>query len=232
MSRPQSALVQFVLGATILFIGLLWTVDNLGIADTRDALRFWPAGVIVIGLLKLFGIGTRRSLVAGLVLTVLGVAFQMDAIGAIRLTMRLFWPMVILFLGAILVVRSLGWFGGPLGAIGPGAGILAFMSGVVHKPSEELFTGGAATAVMGGVDLDLSAVRRTEEGATIDVFAFWGGVDIVVPAGWRVDNRVSALLGGIDDNRNPVASDAMGPLLTIRGLVVMGGLEIRNPKGA
>jgi hypothetical protein len=232
MSRPQSALVQFVLGATILFIGLAWTIDNLGIGDTRDLLRFWPVGVIAIGVFKLFGIGTRRSLTAGLFFTVIGIAFQMDAIGAIRLTMRLFWPMVFLGLGAILVVRSFGWFGGPLGSVGPGAGSMAFMAGVVHKPSEEVFTGGAATAVMGGVDYDLTAVRRADPDATIDVFAFWGGVDIVVPRGWRVDNRVSALLGGIDDTRAPVAADAPGPLLTIRGLVVMGGLEIRNPKEA
>lgn len=230
MSRPQSAMVQFILGATILFIGLLWTIDNLGIADTGDLLRFWPIGVIAIGVSKLFGFGTRRSITAGVLFTFIGVAFQMDAFGAIRLTMRLFWPMVFLFLGIILVARSMGWFGGPLGSIGPGAGSMAFMAGVVHKPSDEVFAGGAATAVMGGVDYDLTAVRRTEPGARIDVFAFWGGIDIVVPAGWRVDNRVSALLGSVEDKRAPVTADSAGPVLVISGLVLMGGVEVRNPK--
>ena len=83
---------------------------------------------------------------------------------------------------------------------------------------------------MGGCDVDLrdaSIAPNTE--AVIDVFAFWGGIDLKVPEDWVVINRVIPLMGGVDDKtRTPIDSSAAQKRLVVRGIVIMGGISIRN----
>ncbi|MDZ4806084.1 MAG: hypothetical protein SGI90_14590 [Candidatus Eisenbacteria bacterium] len=231
MSRDRSPLGQLIIGATILFVGLLWTLDSMNLVETDEIIRWWPLGLVVLGGLKLFGLGMQRAPVAGLLLAGFGLGFTLDTVGVLNMSMRLFWPVVIMSLGGILVARSMGWMGGPIGAVGPGAGSMAFMGGVVHREPADTFQGGAATAVMGGVDYDLTSARGVEPGGALDILAFWGGIDLAVPPGWRLDMKVTALLGGIHDTRSPVPVDSNGPTLVVRGLVVMGGLEIKDRLG-
>ncbi|TPW16614.1 MAG: hypothetical protein FD129_699 [bacterium] len=228
MNRDRSPLGQLIIGATVLFVGLLWTLDSMDLVETDDIVRWWPLGLVLLGTLKLLGVGMRRSPVAGFLLAAFGLGFTLDAAGVLNMTMRLFWPLLIMTLGGILVARSIGWMGGPIGAVGPGAGSMAFMGGVVHREPADTFQGGAATAVMGGVDYDLSLAKGVEPGAALDILAFWGGIDLAVPPGWRLDMKVTALLGGIHDTRGPIPADSTGPTLVVRGLVMMGGLEIKD----
>ena len=39
-SRPMTG--QLIVGLSIVAAGILFTLDNLGILDARDYLRFWP----------------------------------------------------------------------------------------------------------------------------------------------------------------------------------------------
>ena len=41
-------------GLLIIAVGVLFTLDNLGLAHAVDYLRYWPAGLIAVGLLKLW----------------------------------------------------------------------------------------------------------------------------------------------------------------------------------
>ena len=77
---------------------------------------------------------------------------------------------------------------------------LAIMGGVARRSSSQTFQGADLTAVMGGCEIDLrqaSIAPGTE--AIIDVFAFWGGIDIKVPEDWTVVTRAMPLMGGVDD---------------------------------
>ena len=38
----------------VIVVGVLFTLDNLEIIDAREYLRYWPAGLVAIGLLKLW----------------------------------------------------------------------------------------------------------------------------------------------------------------------------------
>ena len=83
-------------------------------------------------------------------------------------------------------------------------------------------------AVMGGCEIDLDSVRSASGDATIDVLAFWGGIDIRVPRGWTVVNRVAPILGGFEDKTGGAGPD--GPRLVVRGAAIMGGVEVKNQK--
>ena len=63
--------------------------------------------------------------------------------------------------------------------------------------------------------------------AVVDVLAFWGGIDIPVPRGWRIDKSdVAAILGGVVDKTR-----RQGKRRRPRGSVIMGGVEIKHSQG-
>ena len=39
---------QLVLGLLIVFVGVVFTLDELGVANARTYLRYWPSAIIVI----------------------------------------------------------------------------------------------------------------------------------------------------------------------------------------
>jgi predicted membrane protein len=88
------------------------------------------------------------------------------------------------------------------------------------------FFGANMTAVMGGIELDLRQATLPED-AVIELFAFWGGIEIYVPPDWTVTSKVTTLLGGFVDKRRPT-SVVPTKTLTVRGMVVMGGIEVKN----
>ncbi len=103
--------------------------------------------------------------------------------------------------------------------------VVGVMSGVGRKgawtPARETL----AAAVMGGVELDYRTARFPPGETVVDVFAFWGGVEIVVPPGLRVESVGIPIMGGFD--RLDQDGDGSGAVLKIRGLAIMGGVEVR-----
>ena len=103
---------------------------------------------------------------------------------------------------------------------------LAIMSGIKRTNRTSDFQSGEATAVMGGVDLDLRGSTMEGEEAVLDVSSVMGGVKIRVPAAWTVVPRVNTILGGFQDStRHPQTDDHR---LILKGTVVMGGLKVTN----
>jgi radical SAM superfamily enzyme YgiQ (UPF0313 family) len=85
------------------------------------------------------------------------------------------------------------------------------------------------TAIMGGVEVDLRGASTGGQEAVIDVFAWWGGIEITVPPDWAVSNQVVVFMGGVDDSSSGT-QDARNRLV-VRGFVVMGGAaSFLNPE--
>jgi hypothetical protein len=103
---------------------------------------------------------------------------------------------------------------------------LAIMSGVKRTNLSKDFRGGAATAVMGGVELDLRDAVMDRKEAVLDVSSVMGGVKVRVPTSWTVVSRVNSIMGGFqDDTRHPASDDHR---LVLNGTVLMGGLKVMN----
>jgi hypothetical protein len=102
----------------------------------------------------------------------------------------------------------------------------AILGGIEKRITSSAFRGGDATAVMGGINIDLRDAAMEGSEATIDVSALMGGVTIRVPRKWKVVNRIVPVMGGVKDNT--VSPGDGGPRLVLRGVVLMGGLDIRN----
>ena len=219
---------RLVVGLAVMAFGVLLTLDNFGLVEMRGLWRFWPIVFVLIGLSKL----VQRADVFGVLLWVgLGGALLAHNFGLLH--MRQVWPLVLVVLGARLVVGALGRPSGgrPLSKqtlFDDAARIDAFavMGGVVRGTNSASFTGGAASAVMGGCEIDLRQAKLAGGEASFDAFAVWGGIELKVPEDWAVENRGVAFLGGFTDTtRRP--SQPKGRLI-LTGLAVMGGVEAKN----
>lgn len=227
---------RMLFGIVLLALGVLFTLDNLNLYETDAIVRWWPVVIVLVGVAKLFGIGTTRHVFWGGLFTVFGTLMLGDSLDQWDFEFWNFWPLFMIFVGAMLLMRGFGR--GPLHRLGqsgtgaPGAagdaGDLrswALMSGVTRRISGT-FTGGELSAVMGGVEIDLRNAQLADGVALIEVFVWWGGIDVRVPEGWTVVNEGMAIMGAIEDTTK-VPGDGRNRLI-VRGLVVMGGVEVKN----
>jgi hypothetical protein len=111
----------------------------------------------------------------------------------------------------------------------PGATMsgIAFMSGFKRTSNSQDFRGGELTAIMGGCEIDLRQATIKDGDAVIDVFAFWGGIEMKVPLDWSVVVEATPLLGGFDDKTMPPQGGSAKRLI-VKGYAIMGGVEISN----
>ncbi|VAV92926.1 hypothetical protein MNBD_ACTINO01-1733 [hydrothermal vent metagenome] len=103
--------------------------------------------------------------------------------------------------------------------------IVAAMSGQSFESKAENLREGRVLALFGGVELDLVGAA-IGNGATIILHAVLGGIDVIVPPGWRVEAITNEMLGGIGNRTNPDGQDDDAPLLLIDATAVLGGIEI------
>ncbi len=218
---------QLILGLVIVTVGLLLTLDRLGIVDAESYLRFWPAGLIAIGLGKLWQCrGSNSGLLGGAVLTGAGAWLLLDEFDLVRRSFWDLWPLALVALGASLVWRA---FAGRRPAPNDGNSIVsavAVLSGVNRGNNSTTFRGGDLTAIMGGCEIDLRQAQINGE-AVIDVFAMWGGIEIRVPEDWTVISQVTPLMGGFDDKTRPPHGVSAHRLI-VRGFILMAGIEVKN----
>lgn len=229
-NSPRGARItaRLVFGLVIFALGGLWTLDNLGVLDSGPIIRWWPSLLILFGFGKLIGAIPPRQVVMGAVLSVVGFMLLSNELDWFSFHFWQLWPIVLIAAGTSLVVRSMR---GPAAADGTDRSAevhtFAMMAGIHQKFDTLDFRGGDVSALMGGVELDLRSARTAQPQVVIDVFAWWGGIDIFVPRDWRVANEVVPIMGGVDDQSRP-AEGEVHTTLVLRGAAIMGGIEIKN----
>jgi predicted membrane protein len=234
-NRPQS---RILFGAIVIVVGVVALLGNFGVLDARAVLHFWPTIFIIFGMLKLSQSHHPAGYAVGGAFVATGTLMMLNNAGIINFHMRDWWPLFVILGGVLILFKGMSRDGRDRqghddSGMPDGEQVMhadrlnttAVMSGANIKSDTQDFHGGELTAVMGGIELDLrQASIRTE--AVLNVFAFWGGIAIKVPADWSVVAHGVPLLGGIDDKTVPPMNPAKR--LVIEGYVIMGGLEIRN----
>jgi predicted membrane protein len=223
---------RLILGLSLVVLGALWTVDNLGLMDADPILRWWPVVPILIGLMKLTGIGMDKQPAFGIFLTVVGGLFMLGELDYLNVNLGILWPLMFIFIGSRVMMRALR--GQEAGVSSADASeyvrSFAIMGGITRRNDSQSFRGGELSAVMGGVQLDLKGAKPADGRAVIDVFAVWGGIEIRVPENWRVEVEATPLMGGVESNaRLAPGVEPVGTLL-VRGFVMMGGVEVKNTR--
>jgi predicted membrane protein len=237
--RPHDMLfsTRLVVGIIIIALGGILLADNLGWFEARYILRsLWPLALVGVGIAMVRSPDHRRSRAWGWVLITVGLWIFADKVGWVHVSFwQLIVPALLLFVGGSLVWRAIS--GPPADKPqAPGAPVdehaefvrsFALMSGCELRPVSRPFRGADLSAVMGGIKLDLTDARMEGDIATVEVFAFWGGIEIYVPPDWTVVSKVTTLMGGFIDKRRPT-SVLPAKTLVVRGMVVMSGIEVKN----
>lgn len=225
---PVRLTTHLMFGLMIILVGVVFTLDNLNIAHAEDYLRYWPAGLIAIGLAKVWQARSGYdSPIGGVLFTLVGSWLLLDSLDYIDVNLFDFWPLLLVFVGSVIVWQGVrGRRQRAAADANDTIHAVAILSGVNRGSNSTSFRGGELTAFMGGCEVDLRNAAINGD-AAIDVFAMWGGIEIRVPENWTVIGRVTPLMGGFEDHtRAPQA--ATTHRLTVRGMVIMGGVEIKN----
>ena len=219
---------RLIIGFGILALGMLWTLDNLDVLQSEPVTRWWPVILVLIGGVQLMNRHAGR--IGPVLLMILGVLLLLDEARVIDFDLGDLVPLAIAFLGGKLIWEAVTRRQRRSGVAEESDAVIhsiAMMAAVKRKSIAQEFRGGDANAIMGGVELDLrSAQIRQGDEAVLDVFAWWGGIEIKVPPHWRIVGNVLPVMGAFEDNTHPTGDP--GPTLRIRGTVIMGGVDVKN----
>lgn len=104
---------------------------------------------------------------------------------------------------------------------------VAAMDGAEVVNRSDSFRAGSGTAVMGGMTIDLTEAKISTS-ATLELTAIAGGIDVTVPASWRVEMTSTMFAGGTDNLTDPDAVSNDAPLLLVDARAYFGGVVIRS----
>ena len=85
---------------------------------------------------------------------------------------------------------------------------------------------GSGTAVMGGMTIDLTEVQ-SGDAVTLDLKAIMGGIDVLVPADWRVEMKSTSIMGGTENLTDPDAAADDATVLIVDARAYLGGIAVR-----
>jgi len=234
--RPQHGVGQVLIGLAVIAVGCVFLLENLGILDFDYTLQFWPVLLILAGALKLAQSSDNGGKMIGGLLIAFGGALILRSTGLLYISWRTMAPLMLIGLGLVVIFKAQQGRRPPqlldkLGKLDGQAdddsviNVTAILGGMERRITTSNFRGGEVTSIMGGCQLDLRHASMQGE-AVLNVFALCGGVEIKVPDDWTVSLQGTPLLGGFSEKTIP-NKDASKRLI-IRGVAIMGGLEVRN----
>jgi predicted membrane protein len=225
-SKPMKPSPQLVLGITVLLLGVLFLLNNFGILHARSFLSYWPVLLVVAGFLKLFENDKASVRLWGGLLVAVGILLLFNNLRLIEFNIWRLWPVVLIVIGASAIWRVLKRKELPADVSSDLKGT-AILGGYIHKSVSPDFRSANFFAFMGGCEVDLRGSSIQQGTAVIDCFVCMGGIEIRVPENWTVSMDAAPILGGVENKTLGGRSDE-NPKLILRGMVILGGLEIRN----
>lgn len=221
MERHPTA--QALIGTLIIAIGAVALLNQLDVIDVglgELLSTWWPIVIVLIGGMGLANV--PRAWPAPAAVAAAGGLLLAGNLGAVDGGLwSLTWPVAIIVVGFSFLTRA-----ATSRADERRITATAIWWGSQHRPLTQDFRGAQLSVLMGGVDLDLRNAQIVER-ATVRAFAMWGGIDIKVPPNWRVEITGLPLLGGWE-NRTKAPADPLAPVLVVRAIVLMGGVDVKS----
>lgn len=233
--RERSPATQMIIGLSVIGIGMLFLLDNLGWLDLDLRVHIVPTVLIGVGILKVLQTRTQSGLFVGGFMILFGSLIMLKSLGFLHIDWRTLWPLLLIGAGVAVVFKSvtrrktLEQEGYTLDKDNSDSvvNITAIMGAYKNRILSQDFRGGEITAIMGGSDLDLRQASINGD-AVLNLFAFCGGITIKVPIDWVVVLEGTPIMGGFEEKTVPPAAGAVPKRLILRGYVIMGGVEVRN----
>ncbi len=222
-------------------VGICFFLRALGVFPYFDLEFSWPIILIAIGVL--IGLKNNFRNNAWWILILVGVANltpQFMIMG--KPSAHFVWPAFIIIIGLVIAFRPHkdrcpGLPGGRRGR-GTDTNITdesnlnmdITFGGRKEIITSKDFKGGVVSLTFGGCELNLTQADFTEPSVIIDCRVSFGGLEIIVPSNWEVQNEVSPSFGSVEDSRT--IQTAVAPenkkVLILRGTCSFGSIELKS----
>ena len=92
------------------------------------------------------------------------------------------------------------------------------------------FKGGTISATFAGAEVNLMQADSTTQPMTLDVRVAFGGVELIVPSHWEIQNNITPAFGSVEDQRiiRTPNSGEEKKVLALRGSCSFGSIEIKS----
>ncbi len=231
---------------TLIIAGTLFLLVNTGVIPTayKTVLTSWPIWILLIGLFSVL----HRNYTTGVIFLAVGGFFITPILGTVNPQWGLpanftyvYWPLLLIFAGVMLIGLKFGKFKGLLFVGGNCKPTSRFDSedGYFHIESmfesrknivlDPVFKGGDIHCSFGEVVIDLRKTTLPEGTTKLFVDLSFGSVVVIVPDTWNVQIKGNAAFGSFTDNR---LTKSFYPnetkRLTIEGKVAFGECELKD----
>jgi predicted membrane protein len=221
-------------GLVVIAWGGLLLMRELGVLDpSLRVIDFWPLLLVGFGL----SLAVRRrglgGVLVGLTVLLLGAGMLAEKLGYVVGGVAHLWPLVIVAAGLAIIWAGMTRRRTPrLVNERVSADELqrsVTMGALALAVDSQQFKGGALSATMGEVRVDLRRAAMSAEEATLELSLVMGGIELYVPTNWQVVSDVSPFMGAVEDKTEP-RPDAAGiqRRLVLRGKITMGAVTITN----
>jgi hypothetical protein len=228
-NRELGAAERMVPAIILIGIGALFLLNNLHIIYAREILRYWPALIIAVGVVKLVDSSDARGRTGGGVLIGVGGILMARSLGYLDVSIGALWPLILIGVGLMLLFdRTTFNFGEKSRASGSKES--AVFSGGKRKIADQDFTSAQFDAVFGGFEVDMRQAQMAGDEATLDLNAVFGGIEVRIPVSCSVVLKGAGVFGAFDDSTaQPDPRLFPNPKkLIVKGGAVFGGVEIKN----
>ncbi len=239
---------KIVAGVILVGVGSVLLLRNMGVL-LPYWLFTWPVILILVGIYTGFKHNFKNN--SWLIITGIGIFFLVEKFIPSLHLQPFFWPLIIIGIGIMYILKpnkqswsnwkginvdhdykrnpTLKAFVGDEGSeIAEDFKITSVFSGVKKNIISKDFKRGQVTSVFGGAEIDMSQADLTGT-AIIKVEIAFGGVSIIVPSNWSVQNDIQGVFHGVEDKRyNTSAPIDSNKVLILKGSCAFGGVEIKS----
>lgn len=227
----------------MIIAGLLFLSFNFGWIDSslRWVIFSWPMIFIILSAMSF----SKKDYSVAIIFLLIGLFFILPRLAVVYPEIfsaidpsfaRTYWPLLLIIVG-VMIIAKIGSGKRGFGCahnkkvVDTTAGNDGRINKVVTFGGSEsifldpVFNGGNISTTFGGVIIDLRKTTLPEGETILDVSALFGGVQLYIPDGWYIDNRLQTIMGGVDDKRRVFDVDHSRKLI-LQGTLIFGGCEL------
>ena len=234
MERKRKSRMFF--GLLMAIIGVAYLLRIMGLLPYISMEFSWPIILIIIGVLIGIKHGFRHS--SWWILILIGVANLTPQFMFMGHPSRDFaWPLLIIAGGLAIAFRprrkDYCFPQRPMDSSinnDSNLNIDVTFGGKKEVVTSKDFKGGVVSATFAGCEINLTQADFSEPSVVMDFRVSFGGIELIVPANWEVQNEISPSFGSVEDERTIQVSTGAEPkkILILRGHCSFGSIEIKS----
>ena len=223
-------------GIAVAIIGILLMLKTMGLLPCIELEFSWPWILIVIGIL--IGIKNNFRNNAWWILLVIGTANLIPQFMIMGKPSRHYvWPAMIILIGLAIALRprrqrcypKAGVINTSINVDGD-LNIDVTFGGRKEVVTSKDFKGGTVAVTFAGCELNLTQADFSGPSVVLDFRVSFGGVELIVPTHWEIQNEINPSFGNVEDERTiqTATNNETKKILILRGNCSFGNIEIKS----